>query len=389
MTPHAFVNARSLANRQPRTCLARTVMPLVAFAVLTLSLNGASAFGAASARQASPPVPPTQPAAGAGGADYRFAAVDARRVGAPPDGFWLFTPRFGADAAGERDGVGTLPVIVFLHGLNALDPVVYRGWIDHLVRRGAYVVYPDVHPANSLAEPWSTFLGNLERALLAARAELADDAGPPPDWSRLAVVGHSLGGALAVAYTASAAGGDGESGAPPIPSAVAAIQPGGCQGCGGLTNERGVPLPDLSAIDPETRVLVVTADADTVVGDRPARVIWRGLSTIPNNHRDYARLRGDRHGAPPLVADHLLSLTAGPGAQTDALDWYGTWKLVDLLLERTFTGGTSDDAAGDADAQRTMGSWSDGVPVTTILVGDDPDALAEPPPALATATPDG
>lgn len=333
---------------------------------------------------ASPPHPPTQPTTGPGGADYRFAAVDARRVGIPPDGYWLFSPadeRAGHAAA----GTASLPVVIFLHGVGALDPTDYRGWIDHLVRRGAYVVYPDFHPTNPLAAPWPSFVDNLSRAVLDARARLGDGAGsePPPDWSRLAVVGHSLGGVMAVAYAAAAAD---SATALPQPSVVVAVQPGGCRGCGGLTNEGGVPLVDLAAVGPQSRILVIAADADAVVGDRPARLIWRALTGVPLDRRAYVLLRSDRHGDPALVADHLLAQTGGPGSRTDALDWYGTWKLVDLATDCAYSGRPCADPLGNRAAQQRMGTWSDGVPVAPALVGNDPASLPTPP--ATPATPD-
>jgi len=343
--------------------------PLILLAVL---LAAAPLAGVGQA----PPRPPTQPASGAGGAEYAYRAVAARRVGEPPLGYWLFSPSGRTAGADVGDGRGgSLPVVLFLHGVTALDPTVYRGWIDHLVRRGAFVVYPDYHPASALAEPWSTFLPNLRRAVAAARTDLGPSGGATPDWGRLAVVGHSLGGALAAAYAADAAAGEGGR---PTPVVVAIIQPGGCRGCGGLTDRGGLPLPELAAIAPTSRVLVVTADEDRVVGDEAARVIWDGLTSVPLDRRDHVRLRSDRRGDPPLVADHLLPQTAGWGSRTDALDWYGTWKLVDLLTDCAFAGRGCEEAQNGSARQRSMGFWSDGVPVAEALIDDG--AFATPVP---------
>ena len=38
---------------------------------------------------------------------------------------------------GER-----LPLVVFLHGYQAVEEFYYVAWIEHLVKRGAVVLYP-------------------------------------------------------------------------------------------------------------------------------------------------------------------------------------------------------------------------------------------------------
>ena len=53
---------------------------------------------------------------------------------------------------------------------------------------------------------------------------------------------------------------------------------------------------------------------------------------------------------------------------TDALDYYGTWKLFDGLRDAVFHGINREYALGDTDHQRFMGLWSDGVPVRQLLV---------------------
>jgi pimeloyl-ACP methyl ester carboxylesterase len=280
---------------------------------------------------------------------------------------------------GDPPEAGTeLPVVLFLHGVTALDPRVYQGWIDHIVRRGAFVVYPDYHPANALSVPWSTFLPNLRESVASAETALAGDGSLRPDWSRFAVVGHSLGGVLTTAYAAVAA----TDGALPVPAALMVVQPGGCRGCGGLTDEGGVPMPDLGTVDPSTRLLVVTADEDEVVGERAARLIWAGLGALPAANKAFVRLRSDRRGQPPLLANHLLAQTGGPGATTDALDWYGTFRLFDLLTACAFA---DRDCAATLDGpthELGMGRWSDGTAITPALVGDDPAALAPPGPLV-------
>ncbi|MGI8644529.1 MAG: hypothetical protein ACR2LS_10510, partial [Thermomicrobiales bacterium] len=97
-----------------------------------------------------------------------------------------------------------------------------------------------------------------------------------------------------------------------------------------------------------------------------------GLTEVPLDHRDFVLFRTDTHGDPPLVADHLMPQTAGTLSERDAFDYLGLWKLLDGLMACAFDGEWCDAALGGTDAQRSLGSWSDGVPVAPLLVTDDP-----------------
>lgn len=46
--------------------------------------------------------------------------------------YWIFRPA----------APGKYPVVVFLHGWAATEPLFYMAWIRHLVREGNIVVYP-------------------------------------------------------------------------------------------------------------------------------------------------------------------------------------------------------------------------------------------------------
>ena len=103
-----------------------------------------------------------------------------------------------------------------------------------------------------------------------------------------------------------------------------------------------------------------------------ARRIWEGTSAVPLDRKDHVTLRSDGHGSPALRATHLVAQTAGGGGTLDALDWYGLWKLTDLLLTCAFDGVDCDRASNGSPEQRFMGRWSDGVPVREAVVTDWP-----------------
>ncbi len=252
--------------------------------VLALSLAGpALAAQPATPIPPEPPAPPPQPATGPGGAEYAYAEAVATRFGELPTGFWLYEP--ASPSGGIPAPTGPLPLVLVLPGWGDPQPLQLEAWIEHLVRRGAVVLFPNYQLAGQ-----------------------------------------------------------------PIPEAAG---------------------PDLASAD--TLVLVAASEDDEypeLVGDDPARM-FAALERVPAERRDFVVVRGDDHGRPALRAHHNVATTALYGG-VDALDWYGSWKWADALMECAFAGAWCEHALGDTPEQRFMGTWSDGVPVREPLVTDDP-----------------
>ena len=57
---------------------------------------------------------------------------------------------------------------------------------------------------------------------------------------------------------------------------------------------------------------------------------------------------------------------------TNALDYFGTWKLFDALTDAAFYGKNREYALGNTPQQRYMGKWSDGKPVKELIITDHP-----------------
>ena len=299
------------------------------------------------------PTPPTQPATGPGGMDYAYDRVVFTEHGEVAGGYLLFEP---ADPHGGGTPVATapLPIVLFLSACcetDDLNDVTDNGapwldWIDHLIRRGAVVVFPRFDPHDPMT--------GVTTAVRSALAELEGSDHPPTDPTRLVAVGHSFGAVLAVQYAAIAA----DQGLP-VPVALMSIAPG-------WGNSRA--LGDTAAVPATTRLLVLVAeDDDQAMGLE----IWAGLAQIPADRKDFVVVQSDHHGAPPLIADHGMPAT-GVFGTLDALDWYGTWKLLDALMACSFDGTWCEYALGNTPEQRFMGVWSDGVPVMEPMVTDDP-----------------
>lgn len=331
----------------------------ILFAVAVTTICGSSMAEAVPR----PPRPPEQPANGPGGAAFIYEGVNAERIGAPPDGYWVFRPsHLRLDASPDES---VLPVVLFFHGFTALDPVVYRSWIDHIVRRGAIVIYPDYQDNNLFNLAWSEIQGNAFAAIRAARASITGN--PTADWNRVAVIGHSLGGVLAANYAALAV----DEGLP-RPAAMMLIEPGGCAGCDPVADDEGLPLAVLRGLASDTLTYVIVGADDSIVGDGAAKRIWGDLESVPLDRRDYSTIHGDVRGMPYLRATHLFPQTDGVLSTVDALDWFGTWKFFDLLADCAFHQIGCEVAMNDSAEQRFMGLWSDGDPVTEADITDGP-----------------
>jgi hypothetical protein len=287
--------------------------------------------------------PPTQPAQGPGGSQRRHAGVRTSLVGGSPGSVTLFEP--------DNPKPPTAPVVVFTQGV---DPDQYQGWIDHLVGQGSIVVFQN--------QPFDIVgLGERRKGpvagLRAAMRALTRPGHVRPRWDRLALVGHSVGANMAAQLAA-----DTTRAHLPRPRAVFALQPRP-EDRASLRVPQGIPR--------STLVLVLASDRDDRVGLEGPKALWAALGHIPAANRDYVLVRSDEHGTPPLVADHLLSLS-GTGNPPDALDFYGPWKLLDALQACAISRRDCRVALGGTAPQRFMGRWSDGVPVTPLEVTDTP-----------------
>ena len=326
--------------------------------------------------------PPSQPQTGPGGKQYIHTAVTKNRYGKGGQEYWIFEP--------DSPKPHSAPVVVFLHGWGGMNPLYYGAWLDHLVKRGNIVIYPRYQ--QSLLTGINEFTPNTLHAVKDAVKRLRTERGHvTADFTKFATVGHSLGGILAANVAALAK----ESGLPRV-SAVMAVEPG-------ITEEPiNVPLADLKKLPPETLLLALAGDQDTLVRDYDAKRIYYESTRIPADNKDFIMLVSDSHGRPALQASHRAptahdqnydngegvgggpaevtnSGRVGDGPQTsrrsrldtmmvNALDYYGTWKLFDALCDAAFHNKNREYALGNTPQQRFMGVWSDGIPVKELKV---------------------
>ena len=256
-----------------------------------------------------------------------------------------------------------LPLVIFVHGSGAIDADPYLAWIEHLVRRGAVVLYP-VYQGTTAAKRRT---GRPCRMTCAA----ACDAGaggcpgrPDPGGGGRSLARRRVGGGLR-----------GECRSRGTPGADS-----GDERCSQLPVDEVACLgADLGAIPATTRLLLVTEADDPDPRGRPrSSGSGPGLGRAAGQPGCGAAGHG-RARRPPLCAVHIQALAGHEvGDPPDAFDWYGTWKWLDALMSCAFAGEWCEYALGNTPEQRFMGEWSDGVPVTEAVVTDDPATQALP-----------
>lgn len=307
--------------------------------------------------------PLTQAPSGPGGADYRYAQSVLTAEAEGHAGYRLFEPRTGEGAI-PADG---LPVIYFLHGYGAMTPEIYRGWIDHLVRKGRIVVWANLqqNASTSLYCYKANAAAGIRSAIDTLQRSPSRHA--RPDLSRVGAVGHSLGGTLAPNLAAAA-----DRFGIPRPRAVMSATPE--QAPPPAPTSTYIPFEDLAALPADTLLQVVVGEDDDFARRAVAQDIYHASTALPLSQRDYITLRSDRQVDPELLADHSAPSAGVVGSLNppDMLDWYGTWKLFDALTDAAFESGLHLDYALNGGApQRFMGLRADGSAVTPLDVATD------------------
>jgi acetyl esterase/lipase len=351
--------------------------------------------GMGAGRAADSPTPPDQAPSGPGGKEVAHSEVIAASHGKGPHGYWLFEP--------SKPAPPQAPLIVFNHGWGAMDPQIYKAWIDHIVERGNIVVYPLYQ--DSLRTAVKDFTPNAIAAVQDAIRMLQNEPGHvKPELDKFAIAGHSMGGPISANMAALW-----KKEGLPFPRAVMCVEPGKTWG---KPTWATIELADLSQVPAETLLLTVTGDKDHLVRDIDAKRIFNESSQVPPTNKNYVTLVSDDHGQPALKATHTAPVAwarmpeqaqhesekaEGPlrermrqrieerresegempdfntaSRSLDALDFYGTWKLLDGLTDAAFYGKNRNYALGNTPEQRFMGFWSDGVAAKELIVTDHP-----------------
>ncbi|MCO6478726.1 MAG: alpha/beta hydrolase fold domain-containing protein [Phaeodactylibacter sp.] len=307
------------------------------------------------------PTGPDQPEEGPGSADYLHAEATMSDFAEDENGYWLFEP-----ASPRPDSA---PVVVFHHGYGAINPMIYGRWLRHIVLQGNIVVYPRYQ--NNLFSPSSKqFPNTASTAIRNALKELKTGDHVRPVEEGLILAGHSYGGAIS-AYL----GVNHKELGIPRPAGILLASPG----TGPLN---GALLDSYEDMPEDIALLVMVSVNDHVVGEKLGRIIFETAVNTPK--RNLVIQHPDEHGEPTIGAGHNESYALDSGfdagihnlsyrralgvARTNAIDYYGYWKLLDALMDCVRSGQNCDVAFGNTEAQRNMGCWSDGQKVRELEV---------------------
>jgi Cutinase len=294
------------------------------------------------------PTPPLQPSDGPGGSNYSHNGIRQSRYGWGSHQFWIFEPTDPTPSSA--------PLIVFNHGWSAFYPYYYKAWIEHLVKRGNIVVYPRYQYGLIIGVRDATQHAIVSTRLAILLLQYGNHVRPELD--HFAIVGHSLGGGITAEMAALA-----QDNKLPIPRAVMPVQP--------FINNVSM-MEDFHNIPASTLLLVIVGENDTIAGNSSGKTIFYTSDQIPLDKKDFIVQRTDKHGSPPLIADHFAPVCIPNSSGVNAMDYYSTWKLFDALTDYAFYGIEQNYCLGNTPEQRFMGNWSDGIPVKELVITDTP-----------------
>lgn len=292
---------------------------------------------------------PTQPTEGPGGSCYSYETVETLSFRGKIGTGYCYYPSQATEP---------LPVIVFVHGYDYADQLPnHNGFIEHLVRKGYLVVYPNYQYALTLPSHYAEYAAYDIKAALSAMEEnrilpASDDTG-----ILFGFIGYSAGGVTSMNLAADYVGFG-----IPKPRFVVTIE--GNNG-GGI-----IPINELSTVEWDTNLLMIVGDREenTYLASKK---IWEDTPQIPAERKQWLGLYSDDHAgnlAMNLYASHYLPYSNA----ADAYDYYGFYKWCVAIANDTFYGTDREYWYGGGEKQTSLGVWSDGVPVRVAVLSDSP-----------------
>lgn len=303
------------------------------------------------------------------GYEYPYEEVISIREDKNEKGYSIFYPQ-GAE-------LSEAPVILFIHGYGAINPMIFGAWIEHLVLQGNIVIYPR-YQKNLILPSTDKFTPLVANAYLEGIDHLKridNDF----EVNRLVVVGHSYGGVIAanlgvefVEYGISK------------PDAIFSCQPGHGPLTGGV-------LPSYSGLHESIPLVIMVGDKDWTVGDEFGNRLYHEL---PEDHPklflrqveasfDTIRLSASHYE--PYAIDpeydngnyNLTFKRAMKKGKLNEVDFYGYWKILDKLIDCRSDNG--ENCIADLTREWDMGYWPNTkVPIRAIKVERFPASIVNP-----------
>jgi len=330
--------------------------------VAAVPATGGSTLALEQAKAQAVATQPPQPKSGPGGSDYPHRGWRVGSGGTGYDAWYVFEP------AGPRPAKA--PLAIVMHGyyeFSGYDQMY--AFIRHTVRQGSVVIYPrwqtDVAvpcPGPFDVEPcMKSAVNGIRGALvyLGARPSRVQ-----PQLARTSYFGFSFGGIitanLANRYRRLHL---------PKPRAIWLEDPHD----GGFNGFDEPAVDDSLAGIPKDVKVDCHSGADGVISephlsDGSCNAIFPKLGHIPNRNKDLVLTHTDTHGDADLSSRH--GVCAGGRGSADAYDWNFCWKGWDALRSCAYDGSDCRYALGNTRQHRSLGRWSDGVPIRPLKIQD-------------------
>ncbi len=335
------------------------------------------------------PMAPLQPTTGPGGSDILYTAVQhgifTVKGFSPGTGYdyYIYTPggiKANPTNPNPLPTPTTAPIVLFIHGYDGNTPQPYLFWMAQLAQMGYIVIWPEFDSTPNqglgdfLAAIASTFAGAVTELQTLGGVQPMLDSNSKPIYT---VMGHSLGGDLAVAVASSY-----QALHLPSPKAVFAIE-------SGLGTIQG--NVDATSIPADVMMIFVVADEDTPGHTCNSVKYWAEGQMSPL-YKQFLLGVTDKHGTPQQLMNHWFPLTYTLNDDVrpysvDDRDYNITWKFGVAISNCAIFGTQCDYVFGNGPllpdgntTQTDMGVWSDGQVVTPLMPIADPTTYFAGPP---------
>ncbi len=312
------------------------------FAVLLLFLYGCT-------------TQPGQPETGYGSSEnYISATSTSYTLGQAEDAsrIWIFIP----DVLKNETSA---PAVILLHGYLSTNPIIYQGIINHILKQGVIVLFPQYQKSGLSPVISDVDLSvQLQRAIDAVALAL-DDISELVESDNIILFGHSTGALFGLCWTAA--------NGPEVQQMIIAHP------CLDFTTwlpasvSDMMTFPDHVAMAPATTVPVVQlwGDQDNSYATWPEQVEAYNLLINVESKALYAA-QSDTHGFPSLVAGHVATVSFWEDdIQNDSLDYRYYFAVIDAALD------------SQINIEFDMGKWSDGVSLNPILDCTPPENCSQ------------
>lgn len=304
---------------------------------------------------ATPPAQPSNTEPGGSGRYIYTGTKASYSDGSRANKVWWYEPR----TAGGGKPTGSLPAIVIQHGTMwvGVNPSTYMDVIDHFVKQGIIVIYPEYQSALTMPTSYVKLAGqNVKRCL--DKIAASPSTYVQVNTAKMGYIGHSQGGCN-TAHLASTYATYG------LTKPIFAV---GIYAAGTPYNASTV-----AATPSGVAVVCISVDGDYMASDRMSSKWFKEVTLVPDDEKVWIHINTESYSGGKTSGGHFSVLSVD-----DAVDWFGILRIIDGLFDfkiQLFNGAAfgkkfclvsnpatynwATDCA-DPNGLAWMGLWSDG-----------------------------